>query len=204
MRGDVLSGEIDSPGAPAGLYPDFILELAARLTDDTASSPYRFFDLWELVLQYWFPESEGYTITHQWPIPYLSDHNRSACVTYAVLDAGHPFVLLQVNAPQHFENPRTRGAAEVLSSSHFDQVAPYCPFDQLCVVSAMGKKWMAFRRSPNLTAGEAGAAEQDRIEWMDDICSEPSYELLETFFSVVKENVRTHRIASRDSGAWLD
>ncbi|KAJ6602204.1 hypothetical protein B0H10DRAFT_2081310 [Mycena sp. CBHHK59/15] len=187
IRGDVL-GEIDSPSAPAGLYPDFILELAARLSDEDASSPYQFYDLWELVLAHWFPESEGYNIAHQWSIPYLSERDDSAYITYAVLDADQPLVLLQVSAPQHFRNVHTRDAAEALSSSHFDHVAPYCPFDHLCVISAMGKKWTAFRRSPNLTTGEALSLGEERIDWMEDIVSEPSFEMMERFFSVVKEN----------------
>ncbi|KAJ6593626.1 hypothetical protein B0H19DRAFT_1091240 [Mycena capillaripes] len=196
FRGDVL-GEIDAPSAPAGNYPDCILELAARLTDDHAGSPYQFFDLWELVLMHWFPETEGYRLQHRWSIPYLDDREGAANITFAVLDGDNPVVLLQVSAPRDFHNMHTRAAAEALSGSHFEHVAPYCHNEyQLCAIAAMGKKWMAFHRSPNLTAYEAQSlGSEERIEWMEDIVSEPSYEMIECFFSSLKEGVRAYRIA---------
>ncbi|KAJ7124987.1 hypothetical protein C8R44DRAFT_128466 [Mycena epipterygia] len=196
FRGDVL-GEIDSPSAPAGLYPDFILQIAARLNDDNAPTRYQFYDLWELILAHWFPEREGYTIEPQWSIPYLDDRDGdgTADVTYAVLDGESPVVLLQVSAPRDFHNVHTRAAAEALSASHFEHVAPYCELEHLCVISAMGKKWSAFHRSANLTAHEAQTLGEDRIDWMDDVVSEPSYEMMERFLSVVKEAVRASRIA---------
>ncbi|KAJ7128955.1 hypothetical protein C8R43DRAFT_687193 [Mycena crocata] len=199
FRGDVL-GEIDSPSAPAGLYPDFILQVAARLTDDYAATPHQFYDLWELVLTHWFPESEGYIIQPQWPIPYLDDREGAADITFAVLDrtGNSPVVLLQVSAPRDFHNVHTRAAAEALSAGQFEQTAPYCVGQHpLCALTAMGKKWMAFQRSPNLTAHEAReqALGEERIEWMDDIVSEVSYEMLECFFASLKEAIRAYRIA---------
>ncbi|KAJ7874766.1 hypothetical protein B0H14DRAFT_2717448 [Mycena olivaceomarginata] len=189
FRGDVL-GEIDAPSAPTGNYPDCILEVAARLADDYAGNRYQFFDLWELVLMHWFPETEGYRIEHQWSIPYLDDLEGAADVTFVVLDADNPVVLLQVSAPRDFHNEHTRAAAQALSSNHFEHVAPYCQNDYpLCAIAAMGKKWMGFQRSPNLTG-------EERIEWMDDIVSEPSYEMIECFFSSLKEAVRANRIAA--------
>jgi len=195
FRGDVL-GEIDSPSAPAGLYPDCILELAACLTDEHSASRYQFFDLWELVLMHWFPETEGYRIEQQWAIPYFDDREGAADITFAVLDGDNPVVLLQVSAPRDFHNVHMRAAAEALSASHFEHVAPYCQNDYpLCAIAAMGKKWTAFHRSPNLTAYEAQSLGEERIEWMDDIVSEPSYEMIECFFSSLKEAVRAYRIA---------
>ncbi|KAJ6558489.1 hypothetical protein DFH09DRAFT_1162972 [Mycena vulgaris] len=196
LRGDVL-GEIDSPSPPAGLYPDVILQLAACLDDDHATSPYLFYDLWELVLSHWFPEREGYSIEPQWAIPYLEDHDGAADVTFAVLDANSPVLLLQISAPRDFHNDHTRATAEALSASQFEHVAPYCPLAQLCVITAMGKKWSAFHRSANLTAHEARELGEDRIDWMDDVMSEPSYEMMECFLSDVKEAVRAHRISGR-------
>ncbi|KAJ6495643.1 hypothetical protein C8R47DRAFT_1115937 [Mycena vitilis] len=195
-RGDVL-GEIDSPSAPAGLYPDCILELAACLTDDHATTPHQFFDLWELVLMHWFPDTEGYRIKPQWSIPYLDDREGAADITFVVLDCDNPVVLLQVSAPRDFHNVHTRAAAEALSASHFEHVAPYCSNEYpLCAIAAMGKKWTAFQRSPHLTAYEAQSLGEERIDWMDDIMSEPSYEMIECFFSSLKETVRAHRVAS--------
>ncbi|KAJ7690667.1 hypothetical protein B0H17DRAFT_1064381 [Mycena rosella] len=194
LRGDVL-GEIDSPSAPAGLYPDLILQVAARLNDDYAPSPYQFYDLWELILAHWFPEREGYTIKPQWSVPYLGGRDDAAAVTFAVLDVDAPVLLLQISAPSDFHNVHTRATGEDLSARIFEHVAPYCPLDHLCVISAMGKKWTAFHRSANLTAREARSLGEDRVDWMEDVISEPSYEILERFLSVVKEAVRSYRLA---------
>ncbi|KAJ7928541.1 hypothetical protein B0H13DRAFT_986565 [Mycena leptocephala] len=149
FRGDVL-GEIDSPRAPAGLYPDCILEVAALLTDDHAPYPYQFLDLWELILTHWFPETEGYRIMPQWEIPYLDDREGEADISFAVLDSDNPVVLLQVrerdsvngqttilqvSAPRDFHNVHTRAAAEALSTNQFEHVAPYCQKTIPCVRS---------------------------------------------------------------------
>lgn len=93
-----------------------------------------------------------------------------------------------MSAPRDFHNVHTRAAAEALSTNQFEHVAPYCQNDYpLCAIAAMGKKWTAFHRSPNLTAYEAQSLGEERIDWMDDIVSEPSYEMIEVFFSSLKE-----------------
>lgn len=139
----------------------------------------------------------------QWEIPYLDDREGEADISFAVLDSDNPVVLLQVrerdsvngqttilqvSAPRDFHNVHTRAAAEALSTNQFEHVAPYCQNDYpLCAIAAMGKKWTAFHRSPNLTAYEAQSLGEERIDWMDDIVSEPSYEMIEVFFSSLKE-----------------
>ncbi|KAK7057454.1 hypothetical protein R3P38DRAFT_2841081 [Favolaschia claudopus] len=199
FRGEVVGGHVDAPSSPTGNYQDCILEVAASLTDDNASSPHQFYDLWELILMHWFPENEGYRIEHQWSIPYLEDSEGAADITFVVLDAGNPVVLLQLSAPSLHRNAYTRAAAQELSVSHFEHVAPYCTNDYpLCAITAMGKNWMGFHRSPNLTGFEAQSlGEEQRIEWMEDIVSEVSYEMIECFFCSLKEAVRVHRIATR-------
>lgn len=174
-----------------GSYPDLILELAALLPDDNEPSPCQFYDLWELLLSFWFPVDEGFAIVKQWPIPFAScaPDDDSAFVTYAVLVDAQPVVLVQVNAPSDWHNEHTRATAEALARSHFDQVAPYCKdLHELYVISAMGKKWSAFRRSVYLTSGEAESipGSDDRFEWMEDVLSEASYEVLERYAKSMK------------------
>ncbi|KAJ7072557.1 hypothetical protein C8F01DRAFT_1045247 [Mycena amicta] len=196
LRGESV-GELDAPRAPAGLYPEIILQVAAHLNDEHAQSSFPFFDLWELVLTHWFPQDEGYTVKHLWPIPHLEEG--AGDITFVVLeDDQTPLVLLQVSAPRDFHNVHTRAAAEALTTSHFEQVAPYCDYDHpLCAIAAMGKKWTAFQRSPKLTAREAQSLGEERIEWMDDIVSEPSYEMLECLFASIKAGVREDRLDRR-------
>lgn len=192
LRGDAVD-EIDDPHPPAGLYPDVILQLAGHLSDDYSPSPYQFHDLWEFVLTHWFPERDGYNIVPQWAIPYLGPRDANAAnVTFAVLDAAAaPVLLLQVSAPRDFHNVHTREAAEALSAAHFEHVAPYCPLERMCVVSAMGKKWSALLRSPNLTAYEARSLGEERVDWMADVVSEVSYELMERLVADLKAGVPT-------------
>ncbi|KAF7315251.1 hypothetical protein MIND_00039500 [Mycena indigotica] len=195
LRGDVV-GQLDSPSAPSGLYPDIILQVASHLNDDNAQSSFQFFDLWELILTHWFPQREGYEVKHLWFIPYLQDREGADKITFVVLkDDQSPVVLLQVSAPRDFHNVHTRAAAEALTASQFEHVAPYCDYDHsLCAIAAMGKKWSAFQRSPRLTAEEARSLGEEHIEWMDDIVSEPSFEMLECFFASLKAGVRAYRL----------
>nr|GAT57769.1 predicted protein [Mycena chlorophos] len=195
LRGDALGDLEAPPTAPVGLYPEIILLVASHLNDDNTPSATPFFDLWELILNHWFPSSEGYQIEYMWSIPYLEDREGAEKITFVVLKPdSKPLVLLQVSAPRGFHNDHTRAAADALTMSQFDHVAPYCHYEHsLCAMSAMGKKWTAFQRSPNLTAHEIrnlGVGDEQRIEWMDDIVSEPSYEMLECFFASLKESVR--------------
>ncbi|KAF8177387.1 hypothetical protein K438DRAFT_1978677 [Mycena galopus ATCC 62051] len=126
VQGDALD-EIESPRAPTGNYPDCILDVAARLTDNYAVSPCQFFDLWELVFMHWFPESDGYRIDikHQSSIPYLDGQEGAVDITFVVLNVENPVMLLQVSAPRDFHNEHVRsGAATVFEP--FEHVAPHC------------------------------------------------------------------------------
>jgi len=191
-RGGVQGGLIEYPNlhVNAGSYPDPILELAALLQDDTERSPFLFYDLWEMLLSFWFPEDQGFAVEKEWQIPFSSGapEDDEAFVTYAVMHTGRPIVLVQVNAPADWYNEHTRAMAEALARSHFDQVAPYCELPELYVISAMGKKWSAFCRSVYLTSGEAECLPEgdDRFEWMEDAVSEVSYEVLERYAMSMK------------------
>ncbi|KAJ7647558.1 hypothetical protein FB45DRAFT_893763 [Roridomyces roridus] len=188
-RGEVV-GQLDSPSALAGLYPDLILQMAARLEDE--GTPDQYDDLWELILTHWFPSSEGYTLHRHWQVPYLRDRDGLDKVTIVVkTNAGIPVVLLDISPPRGFDNWHSRAAAQALSTDHFEHVAPYYDYP-LCAISAMGKKWTAFQSiSSHLTAHEARAFGEENIDWMEDIVSEPSYEMLERFFAVLKERIQS-------------
>ncbi|KAF7321386.1 hypothetical protein MKEN_00658900 [Mycena kentingensis (nom. inval.)] len=181
VRGQSLGGNVDAPNvAPVGAYPELVLQIAAQLTDDNSPSSL-YFDFWQLILQHWFSDP-SYTVEHLWPIPDLED----AQITFVVLRAETPVVLLQVSAPADFDNVHTRAAAAALSSGHWEHTAPYCESRELVTIAAMGKRWTAFKNSPRLSVHDV--LPSDSIDWMEDVVSEASYEMLEDLFRSIKEN----------------
>ncbi|CAK5281338.1 unnamed protein product [Mycena citricolor] len=189
LRGDAI-GALDHPLASSSDYPDVVLEVAANLSHGRPSSDYLI--LWELILQHWFPQDQGYQIQHEWKLPHSS-----SCSTLAVFDqhSNTPVLLLQLCALEDFDDIQTRATAEAFSEEDFHHVAQYCSSGPLCALTAMGQRWMAFQRFDALTGREAPQLSGERrVQWMDDAISELSYDLLRSLLVDLKEGVRVLRL----------
>ncbi len=105
-----------------------------------------------------------------------------------------PLVLVQVSSQADFDNPHLRDAAALESSQLFDYLAPYSEYPQIMVIAAMGMSWRAIKRSTFLSSDEAESAwlntshqrEESTSEWMHNVVSQVSWEVLESLIASVK------------------
>ncbi len=110
------------------------------------------------------------------------------------LDQVQPLVLVQVSSQADFDNPHLRDAAALESSQLFDYLAPYSEYPQIMVIAAMGMSWRAIKRSTFLSSDEAESAwlntshqrEESTSEWMHNVVSQVSWEVLESLIASVK------------------
>ncbi|TFK35844.1 hypothetical protein BDQ12DRAFT_655175 [Crucibulum laeve] len=173
-------------------YPTHIYETASHLSGHT--DPWDFYTLWWQILSYWFPAIEGYIIQQNWETP---DHGEALSgqfpsmlleqVTFAVLYAGQPLVLLQIRGTLD-STDSTRRLAREAARQQFDRAALWSGHPTLCVISAMGKRWNAFARPTDMTSEEAEATlGYDWFgEWTENVVSTSSYEILGACFRMLK------------------
>ncbi|PBK74251.1 hypothetical protein ARMSODRAFT_1014548 [Armillaria solidipes] len=188
-----------------GRCPTPALELALLLSSTSDADPpshYEYVELWRSILIHFFP---GHSIISDWEIPFSSDYHRYndggpssdyQTVSLAVfpLDQVQPLVLVQVSSQADFGNPHLRDAAALESSQLFDYLAPYSEYPQIMVIAAMGMSWRAIKRSAFLSSDEAESAwlntshqrEESTCEWMQNVVSQVSWEVLESLIASVK------------------
>ncbi|KAK0484392.1 hypothetical protein EDD18DRAFT_1197251 [Armillaria luteobubalina] len=183
-----------------GRCPTPALELALLLSSAPEADPpshYEYIELWRSILIHFFPE---HSIVSEWEIPFTSDHGsypsdyQTVSLAVFPLDQVQPLVLVQVSSQADFNNPHLRDAAAVESSQLFDYLAPYSEYPQIMVIAAMGMGWRAIKRSAFLSSDEAESAwlnttrqrEESTCEWMDNVVSQVSWEVLENLVDSVK------------------
>ena len=165
-------------------YPDHILEISRQcrgysLTDATA-----FYPLWRLVLAYWFPASQGYSLTENF------DFERSSI---DVLFREQPFLLLQIHGVSDMHSEVAQRTLKERANKLFDRGALWSGHPALCVISAIGMRWNGFIRSTdtaNMTGEQAQNVDIDDWYggWSENVSSEGSHEALSLFLGMLKSS----------------
>ena len=102
----------------------------------------KFYPLYDMILNYWFPPAKGYLICPQWPIPDRIFDNYT--VTFVIEHHQHPFLLVEIKPPSDFQSYSGRGLAINQVIQHLDEIGPTnLHTDRLYAISAIGKKWRA-------------------------------------------------------------
>ncbi|KAG7449583.1 uncharacterized protein BT62DRAFT_928299 [Guyanagaster necrorhizus] len=140
-----------------------------------------------------------------WEIPFSSDYYNNERhssgyqnVSLAVFPPAQvqPLVLVQVWSQADFDNPHLRDAAALESSHLFDHLAPYSEYPQIMVIAAMGMSWRAIKRNALLSSDEAENPwlstshhrAESTCEWMPNVVSQVSWEVLERLVASVKRS----------------
>jgi hypothetical protein len=109
----------------AGGYPQYILTKAAEpeLNDDNESIENIFFPLYDKILYYWFPPTEGYDVCPKWTIP---DCRRieDFSINYVIEHHNHPLLLIEIEPPSDFQFKSARSVAISQVMIHLDEVGP--------------------------------------------------------------------------------
>ena len=178
------SGVIAPPSAASSRrYPDHILEMSRQFENHSLTDSAAFYPLWRLVLAYWFPASQGYSLTENF------DLQRS---NIDVLFREQPFLLLQIHGVTDIFSDVTRRTLKERANKIFDRGALWSGHPVLCVVSAIGMRWNGFIRSTDAyrTSEQAQQVLSDDWlgGWLENVSSQSSHDALSLFFGLLKSS----------------
>jgi len=179
-----------------GGYPEYILIKAAELNNDNESIETKFYPLYNKILNYWFPPTEGYDVSPQWTIP-GSRQTVDFTITFVIEHHQLPFLLVEIKPPSNFQLDSGRSAAIVQVLERLDEVGPNNQHaDRLYAISAIGKRWRACYalKGNGSTGGQParGVAEVNSLRsakpecWNPDITSNASWLALRTIVETIK------------------
>jgi hypothetical protein len=178
------------------MYPQYILSSAAELNDDNEDIEQKFYPLYNKILYYWFPPTEGYDICPQWSIP---DCRRSEdfTIAFVIEHHHHPLLLIEIEPPSSFRFYSGPGLAISHVLARLDEIGPTNQHaDRLYAISAIGKKWRAcYTLKGNGSEGGKpvkGVAQVASLKsakpncWNADITSDASYAALQSIVETIK------------------
>jgi hypothetical protein len=105
-----------------GTYPQYILNGANELNNDNHIKT-EFYSLYNTILNYWFPSTEGYAICPRWQIP-NSTKIEDLTITFVIKHHQHPFLLMEIKPPSDFQLDSGRAAAIVQVINCLDEIGP--------------------------------------------------------------------------------
>jgi hypothetical protein len=183
-----------------GSYPQYILNKAAELNDDTSENiEQKFFPLYDKILNYWFPPTKGYDVCPQWPIPGPRNWD-DRTIPFVIEHHQHPLLLVVVKPPSDFRFDSGRSLAINQVMVHFDEIGPTnLHADRLYAISAVGKRWRACftSKGKNSEGGRfvKGVAAKNSLQsahpdcWNPDITSDASWAALQSIVDTIKSYV---------------
>jgi Ubiquitin family len=179
-----------------GGYPQYILAKAAELNDDNERIEMTFFPLFDKILNYWFPPTDGYDVCPQWPIPGNMTPN-DFTISFVIEHNQHPLLLVEVRPPSDFRFDSGRVNSIVQVIQRLDQVGPSNLYaDRLYAISAIGKRWRACYalKGENSESGRfvKGIAAKNSFKsghtecWNPDITSDTSWAAFQGIVETIK------------------
>ena len=179
-----------------GGYPQYILTKAAELNNDNETIETKFYPLYDKILNYWFPPSEGYDVNPQWSIP-ESRRIDDFTISFVIEHHQRPLLLVEIKPPSDFHLDSGRNAAIVQIILRLDEIGPYNQHaDRLYAISAIGKRWRAcYTSKGNDSKGGKpvkGVAVSNSLRsakpecWNTDITSNASWAALQSIVETIK------------------
>ena len=179
-----------------GGYPQYILTKAAELNNDNETIETKFYTLYDKILNYWFPPSEGYDVYPKWSIP-ESRRIDDFTISFVIEHHHRPLLLVEIKPPSDFHLDSGRDAAIVQIILRLDEIGPYNQHvDRLYAISAIGKRWRACYalKGTGSKGGQPvkGVAISNSLRsakadcWNADITSNASFEALQSIVEKIK------------------
>jgi hypothetical protein len=182
-------------GGGGGGYPKYILTEAAELNDDNETVESRFFALYNMILNYWFPP-EDFDVCPKWTIPNCG-RTEDFSITYVIQHHRRPFLLVENKPPSDFHSDSGRHLAIRQVTSHLDEIGPTNQHaGQLYAISAIGKRGRAFYALSGSSGKDGqpvmGIAAKSSLQspspecWNPDITSDDSWVALQSIVETIK------------------
>lgn len=183
------------------MYPQFIQYRATWLNDDNETIQTNMFSLYNMLLNYWFPATEGYEVCPQWTVPESRRIDNSIFkINFVIEYHEHPLLLIEVKPPADFRFDSGRGLAVNQIIQRFDEVGPInMHADRLYAISAIGKRWRAWYVPKGGDSKDGlpvkGIAAESSLRsvlpecWNPDITSDASWKALRDIVNTIKGHV---------------
>jgi len=179
-------------------YPLYILENAAKLSDDQETVESKFFPLYHKILNYWFPAADGYDVCPRWTMP-GSRESEDSTITFVIEHQRRPLLLIGVQPPSALDqySDAERELAIIAMVRHLNDIGPTNQHvERLYAISAIGKRWRAcyVKKGKGSESGQpvTGVAAVDSLQsaridcWNPDITSDSSYTALQSIVDTIK------------------
>lgn len=166
------------------------------MNNDNETVETKYYPLYDKILNYWFPPTEGYDVSPQWSIP---DTRKTVdfTITFVVEHHQQPLLLVEIKPPSDFKLDSGRDAAVIQVIQRLDEIGPNNQHaDRLYAISAIGKKWRAcYAYKGNGSNGGQpvqGVAKTSSLRsgepecWNEDITSSDSYEAFQGIVEIIK------------------
>lgn len=165
-------------------YPGHITEISQQCMGHSLTDATAFYPLWRLVLAYWFPANQGYSLAEN--LEFMDFQWRNIEVFFRE----QPFLFLQISGVSDMRSEVTRGALKERGNKLFDVGALWSGHPALCIISAMGTRWNGFIRSTEMTSETAQEVLIDDWfgGWSEDVSSQGSHDALSLFFGSLKSS----------------
>jgi hypothetical protein len=169
---------------------------AAQLNNDNENIEQKFFPPYNKILNYWFPQTEGYDVCPQWFIPECG-RTVDYAITFVIEHDHHPLLLVDIQPPSEFQLYSGPASAITQVLQHLDEIGPNNQYaDRLYAISAIGKRWRACYTLKGKGSEGArpikGVAEVNSLKsakpgsWNPDITSDASWEALQSIVETIK------------------
>jgi hypothetical protein len=166
------------------------------LNNDNESDESLSFPLYDKILNYWFPPTEGYDVCPQWTIPGYKN-NVDYSISFVIEHQQQPLLLIEVHPPVDFRSDPSRNCAIGRVIVDLDTIGPNnWHTDRLYAISAIGKKWRACYtlKGEGSKGGRfvKGVADVNSLKsgkpacWNPDITSDASWEALQSIVETIK------------------
>jgi len=91
------------------------------LNNDNESIESKFFPLYDKILNYWFPPTEGYDVCPQWAIPDTGSFDDRS-INFVIEHHQHPLLLVDIKPLSDFQSRRDGAISRAIV--HLDELGP--------------------------------------------------------------------------------
>ena len=161
------------------------------------------YPLYDKILNYWFPATEGYDVCPHWVIPDAtllgSNDPEDYTISFVIKRQQQPLLLLEVKSPSDFPATSGRGPAIFQIGHRLDVIGPTNQHaERLYAISAIGKRLRAIYALKGKGIRDRGGHSVKGIAavnslrsadpecWNSDITSEASWEALKGIVETIK------------------
>ncbi|KAF9445298.1 hypothetical protein P691DRAFT_805896 [Macrolepiota fuliginosa MF-IS2] len=184
---------------PDAAYPEYIHDTMAYVSDLPLARR-NFYPLWNYLLEYWFPSTQGFEITQDWDpktssFGGLPPRPKPSYAVFDVVSPTEPFLFVHIHNTMPV-NDFLRRQAKITMEETFEtlRACSFCAgFKALCAVSAVGARWGMVVREPEWLENENGGGGDCVGEWEGDATSPESYRVMGYCFEEIKKDVFRRR-----------